>query len=800
MALKDLKSKALPKEEKVKKVLSDADVKVLEGYWRASNYLTVGQIYLRGKDPLLTSPLAADNIKARLLGHWGTCPGLNFVYTHLNRLICKDGLQMCYVAGPGHGGPGIVAHSWLEGTYPKVYPKVSQDLEGMAYLFKQFSWPRGIPSHVSPDCPGSFHEGGELGYCLLHSFGAVLDNKDLIIACVVGDGEAETGPLATSWHSGKFINPASDGAVLPILHLNGGRIGSATIMSRMPRVQLIKLFEGYGYDVHFVDGDHKNHPAMHQKMAGVLENCMKKIKGYQTKARAGKLKEAPQWPMIILQTPKGWTGPETLDGQVVEGTFRAHQVPASGAANNDTHLKALDTWMRSYKPDELFTSNGALKEEFTKFVPKSELAMGQNKHTNGGLLLKDLKLPELSAYEWPTKRGCIGECTTVLSKWLRDVIKENPENFRIMCPDEITSNKMGAVFEVTGRNGGFVVPNKELDSPFDAADGRVMEILSEHCCEGWLEGYLLTGRHGLFPCYEAFTSVVDSMINQHCKWLKATSELDWRADLASLNFLLTSHTWRQDHNGYSHQVTGFIDNAVHKPGTVINIFLPPDANTLLAVGKNCLASKHRVNVIIAGKHPMPQWLTLAEAEQHCAKGCDVWPWAGTETGGDAELVLACAGDVPTMETLAAAMILRERCPKLKFRVVNILDLMMLSAPGAGACRHDHAMSEERFEELFGKDIPVVMFFHGSPSTVRGLIYRRRSSSNRRFSIKGFIECGSTTTPFDMTVFNESSRFDIVIRCLERLAESQKKEPVSTEYAPLLKDLGAKLKEHKEYVG
>jgi len=804
VAVKDLKSKLLQvsastTRSKVRKVLSPSEVKLLEGYWRASNYLTVGQIYLRGKDPLLKKPLSFDDIKVRLLGHWGTCPGLNFVYSHLNRVICRDQLSMCYVAGPGHGGPGIVAHTYLEGTYSKIYPPAAENLEGMGYLFKQFSWPRGIPSHVSPDCPGSFHEGGELGYCLLHSFGAVLDNKDLIIACVVGDGEAETGPLATSWHSGKFLNPAKDGAVLPILHLNGGRIGSATIMSRMPEKQLTSLFEGYGYKCHYVDGDYTDHTEMHQRMAATLDECLKEIKDIQKKARAGTLKRAPTWPLIILRTPKGWTGPETLDGQVVEGTFRAHQVPASAAATNESHLRALEAWMKSYRPEELFNDSGTLKDEFRKFIPPAELCMGQNPHTNGGLVLKDLVLPELTSYEWPTTRGCLGECTTVLSKWLRDLIKENPTNCRIMCPDEITSNKMSAVFEVTGRNGGFVVKNPKLDSPFDAADGRVMEILSEHCCEGWLEGYLLTGRHGMFPCYEAFTSVVDSMINQHCKWLKATSELDWRKELASLNFLLTSHTWRQDHNGYSHQVTGFIDNAVHKPGTVINIFLPPDANTLLAVGKYCLASKHRVNVMIAGKHPMPQWLTLAEAEKHVAKGIDIWPWAGSETGSGCDVVLACAGDVPTMETLAAAMILRERCPKLRFRVVNIVDLMMMSAPGAGACRHDHAISEERFEELFGTDVPVVMFFHGSPSTVRGLIYRRRSCSNRRFSVKGFIECGSTTTPFDMTVFNESSRFDLVIRVIERLAEKEGKDPLATEYGPLLKELQGKLEEHRKYV-
>merc|ERR1712137_659024 len=711
-------------------------------------------------------------------------------------------LSMCYVAGPGHGGPGIVAHVYLEGEYTKVYPKITQDVPGMGQLFKQFSWPRGIPSHVSPDCPGSFHEGGELGYCLLHSFGAVLDNKDLIVTCVVGDGEAETGPCAASWHSGKFLNAVTDGAVLPILHLNGGRIGSATIMSRMPKKQLTSLFEGYGYKVHYVEGNYKDHEGMHQKFAGTLEQCLKEIKVIQSAARkAGAMKRQPAWPMIILRTPKGWTGPETLDGHVVEGTFRAHQVPAANCGSQDGHLRALEMWMRSYKPDELFEESGELKEEFRKLVPPPELSMGRNPHTNGGLLLKDLVLPDLAPYEWPTPApGVTGECTTVFSKWLRDVVKENPTNFRIMCPDEITSNKMSAVFEATGRNGGFVVKDEKFDSPFDAPDGRVMEILSEHCCEGWLEGYLLTGRHGLFPCYEAFTQVVDSMINQHCKWLKATNELEWRKPLASLNFLLTSHTWRQDHNGYSHQVTGFIDNAVQKPGTVINIYLPPDANCLLACGKMCLASQQKCNVMIAGKHPMPQWLTLEQAEKHVARGSGAWDWAGTEIPGQGfDVVLACCGDVPTLETLAAAMLLRERCPKLRVRVVNVVDLMALSAPGGGACRHANAMSEDSFEELFGKDVPVIFFFHGSPSTVRGLIYRRRSSSNRRFTVKGFIEQGSTTTPFDMTVLNESSRYDLVIRVIERLAESKGQDPLKSEYGGLMTELQTKLKEHAEYV-
>lgn len=807
-SLAEIKSKALKAKAKVKakatdkKVLSKDDVAALEGYWSAANYLTVGQIYLRGKNPLLKSSLSAEDIKARLLGHWGTCPGLNFVYAHLNRVICRDNLSMCFVAGPGHGGPGVVAHVYLEDEYTKVYPKITVDETGMGQLFKQFSWPRGIPSHVSPDCPGSFHEGGELGYSLLHSFGAVLDNKDLIVACVVGDGEAETGPLATSWHSGKFVNPVTDGAVLPILHLNGGRIGSATVMSRMPKKQVDSLFEGYGYKVYWVDGNPRDTAAMHQKFAATLDACLKDIKAIQSSARKnGSLRRQVTWPMIVMRTPKGWTGPMELDGQLVEGTFRAHQVPASGAATNPAHLKALEDWLKSYKPQELFTEDGKLQEKYKRFCPPAELCMSRNPHTNGGTLLQPLKLPDLAPYEWPVPQpGVTGECTTVQAKWLRDVIKENPTNFRIMCPDEITSNKMSAVFEVTGRNGGFVVADKKHDSPFDSADGRVMEILSEHCCEGWLEGYLLTGRHGLFPCYEAFTQVVDSMINQHCKWLKATNELEWRKPLASLNFLLTSHTWRQDHNGYSHQVTGFIDNAVHKPGTVVNVYLPPDANCLLAVGKHCFATTQKCNIMIAGKHPMPQWLTLEQAEKHVAKGADVWEWAGTEVPGKGfDVVLACCGDVPTLETLAAAMLLRERCPKLRVRVVNVVDLMSLSAPGAGACRHTNAMSEERFEELFGTDVPVVFFFHGSPSTVRGLIYRRRSSSNRRFTVKGFIEQGSTTTPFDMTVLNESSRFDLVIRVIERLAEAKKEDPLQSEYGALMKEYQAKLKEHATYV-
>lgn len=773
--------------------LSDEEVELLERYWRASNYLTVGQIYLRGKDPLLTRSLQFDDIKARLLGHWGTCPGINFVYTHMNRVIKKNNLNALLVCGPGHGGPGVVSHVYLEGTYSEIYPEIAEGTQGMGQLLKQFSWPRGIPSHVAPFCPGSLHEGGELGYCLLHAFGAVLDNPSLVIPCIVGDGEAETGPLATSWHSAKFINPATDGAVLPILHLNGGKIGSATVLSRLPDTQLNSLFEGYGYKTYVVDGDSDDTKEMHQKFSGVLDASLADITAIQTAARSGSSAQ-PTWPMIILRTPKGWTGPKELGGNIVEGTFRSHQVPIADAATSASDLTALEAWLRSYRPDECFMSDGKLKPELCALRPPKELCMGRNPHANGGLLMEDLALPSLGPYEHSVpKPGVVGACTTIFTKWLRDVCKQNMKNFRVFCPDELTSNKMSAVFEVIGRNSGFFSPDPKLDSPFEKRDGRAMEILSEHCCQGWYEAYVLSGRHGIFPCYESFAQVVDSMLNQHAKWLKATMELPFRKKVPSLNYLLTSHTWRQDHNGYSHQSPGFIDNAVTKP-PVTNIFFPPDGNTLLAVGKRCFESRHKINLIVAGKHPMPQWLNLKDAEAHVAAGAAAWKWAGTEDGTGVDVVLACAGDVPTLETMAAAQWLRKRVPELRTRVVNVVDLYTLAFPGI----HENAFSETKFEDLFGTKTPVVFYFHGTPHTIHGFLYRRRSAAGR-FGVHGYIEEGSTTTPFDLTVMNEASRYHLIIDALERVAAAQNVAPQDSEYYPIVRELKNTLKEHAAYV-
>jgi xylulose-5-phosphate/fructose-6-phosphate phosphoketolase len=813
LALEDLKSKKLPKsssgpnskvrakakapksDASPKNVLSSVDVDLMDGYWRAVNYLTVGQIYLRGHDPLLKKKLESSDIKARLLGHWGTCPGLSFAYAHMNRLIKSNDLSAVFIAGPGHGGPGIVAHTYLEGTYPDIYPEMTLDKAGMGLLMKQFSWPRGIPSHVAPFCPGSLHEGGELGYCLLHATGAVLDNPDLLACCVVGDGEAETGPAATSWNSARFINPKTDGAVLPILHLNGGRIAAATVMSRLPKHELLSLFRGYGYKVHFVEGNSENHFEMHQKMAATLDRCLAEIKKIQKTARAtdGEAKYV-HWPMIVLRTPKGWTGPKEISGSVCEGTYKAHQVPIMNPATKEADLSALDEWLHSYKPEELFTDDGQLKPQLQSWLPAKELRMGVNPQANGGTLLKNLILPELGPYEYPVpKPGISTECTPVVAKWFRDIFKNNPTNFRMFCPDEITSNKMSAVFEATGRQAGLAVPNKKLDSPFDARDGRVMEILSEHCCQGWMEAYVLSGRHGVFPCYESFAQVCDSMVNQHCKWLKASLDLPWRKEVASLNYILTSHTWRQDHNGYSHQSPGFIDNAVTKP-PVTNVFLPPDANTLLVVARWCMQSRMKVNLMVCGKHPMPQWLSLKDAETHVKAGAGIWKWAGTETSDGCDLVLACAGDVPTLEVMAAAQWLRTNLPNLRVRVVNIVDLFSLSVPGT----HVNSHSEEKFEELYGTTTPVVMFYHGTPATVMGMLYNRRSAAGR-FGIHGYIEEGSTTTPFDLTVFNEASRFHIIIDALERVARANNKEPSTSEYAKTICELKVKLVEHKNYI-
>eukprot|EP00928_Gymnodinium_smaydae_P069154 TRINITY_DN5254_c0_g1_i3.p1 TRINITY_DN5254_c0_g1~~TRINITY_DN5254_c0_g1_i3.p1 ORF type:complete len:884 (-),score=143.82 TRINITY_DN5254_c0_g1_i3:163-2814(-) len=789
-----VKAKAKAKEDKAKRnKLSADEVQVLDEYWRASNYLTVGQIYLRGFDPLLKKPLEHKDIKARLLGHWGTCPGLNFAYTHCNRVIKQQGAKCVFVAGPGHGGPGAVAHVFMEGTYSEKYPEISHNLAGMGLLMKQFSWPRGIPSHIAPFCPGSLHEGGELGYCLLHANGAVLDNPDLVAVCVVGDGEAETGALATSWHGGKFLNPKTDGAVLPILHLNGGRIGAATVLSRMPKSQLVSLFRGYGYQLHFVEGE--DPPVMHQKMASAMDACFAGIRKIQKAARESDApaKQVP-WPMIVLRSPKGWTGPKELNGEVCTGTYRAHQVPIANPGKKEEDLKALEAWLRSYRPEELFTDDGDIKPHLKAIAPPPELAMSRCPQANGGELTEDLKLPPLEPYEFKvTKPGVLGECTSVVAKWYRDIFKENPKNFRMFCPDEITSNKMAAVFEATGRNAGFVAPNKTLDSPFDSRDGRVMEILSEHFCQGWLEAYVLSGRHGVFPCYESFAQVCDSMVNQHCKWLKASLDYPWRKQVASLNYILTSHTWRQDHNGYSHQSPGFIDNAVTKP-PVTNVFLPPDANTLLAVAKWCAESRHKVNLMVCGKHPMPQWLSLKDAEAHVKAGAGIWTWAGTENSSkkDADVVLACAGDVPTLETMGAADWLKKNLPELKTRVVNVVDLFTLSVPGT----HAHSHSEEKFEELYGTATPVVMFYHGTPSTVNGMLYKRRSAAGR-FGVHGYIEEGSTTTPFDLTVFNDASRFHLIIDALERVSE--KKSGLKSKCDKIIKDLKVKLEEHKKYI-
>lgn len=791
------KPKAADKAVTSKNALSEEDVELINAYWRATNYLTVGQIYLRGHDPLLKKPLTFADIKARLLGHWGTCPGLNFVYTHMNRLIKDNNLNAVFVAGPGHGGPGVVAHTYLEDTYSQMYPETTMDTAGMGLLMKQFSWPRGIPSHIAPFCPGSFHEGGELGYCLLHAYGAVLDNPDLIVSCVVGDGEAETGPLATSWHSGKFLNPKTDGAVLPILHLNGGRIAAATLLSRLPRPQLTSLFRGYGYNVHYVDGNCDDYAEMHQKMASALNGCLVEIQKIQRFARESAEPPGQQtsWPMIVLVTPKGWTGPKEIDGAICEGTYKAHQVPIANPGKKESDLKLLDDWMRSYKPEELFNDDGTLKAEIKKVLPPPKLRMGMSPHANGGLLTRDLNLPALEPYEWPVpKRGINGECTAIVSKWFRDVIKENPNIFRMFCPDEITSNKMSAVFEATGRQGGFVQKSEQFDSPFDAPDGRVMEILSEHCCQGWLEAYVLTGRHGVFPCYESFAQVCDSMVNQHCKWIKAAQELGgWRKDVASLNYILTSHTWRQDHNGYSHQSPGFIDNAVTKP-PVTNVFLPADANTLLVTAHWCLSSRQKVNLMVCGKHPMPQWLGLEDAKAHFKAGASTWEWAGTETHDGCDVVLCGCGDVPTLEIMGAAHWLREKLPKLRTRVVNIVDLFTLSCPGT----HAHSHSEERFEELYGKDTPVVMFYHGTPATVHGMLYKRRSAAGR-FGVHGYIEEGSTTTPFDLTVMNSASRYHVIIDALERVARAKKIEPSASDYANTIAEVIEKLQEHRKYI-
>jgi xylulose-5-phosphate/fructose-6-phosphate phosphoketolase len=738
------------------------DLELLDRYWRAANYLSVGQIYLLA-NPLLSEALKPEHIKPRLLGHWGTTPGLNFIYAHLNRAIRAHDLDVIYICGPGHGGPGMVANTYLEGTYSEIYPDISRDTDGLRKLFRQFSFPGGIPSHAAPETPGSIHEGGELGYALVHAYGAAFDNPDLIVACVVGDGEAETGPLAASWHSNKFLNPAQDGAVLPILHLNGYKIANPTVLGRMSDAEIKSLFQGYGHEPLFVEGDDPK--TMHQLMADALDVALASIRAIQQDARQpGGNVRRPKWPMIVLRSPKGWTGPKEVDGLKVEGFWRAHQVPISDPRGKPEHLKLLESWMKSYQPETLFDARGRLVPELQALAPQGARRMGANPHANGGLLKRELKLPDYHAYavEVPSPGGAIAEATRELGKFLRDVVKLNAEtrNFRIMGPDETASNRLDAVFEVTDRVW------MEGIEPYDvhlAHEGRVMEVLSEHLCQGWLEGYLLTGRHGLFSCYEAFIHIVDSMFNQHAKWLKVSRGLDWRRPIASLNYLLTSHVWRQDHNGFSHQDPGFIDFVANKKADIVRIYLPPDANTLLWIADHCLRTYDRINVIVAGKQPSPQWLTMQEAATHCDAGIGIWTWAGTAPAdGEPDVVMACAGDVPTLETLAAVDLLRQSLPELKIRVVNVVDLMTLQPKE----QHPHGLSDRDFDSIFTKDRPVIFAYHGYPHLIHRLTYSRNNHAGMH--VRGFIEEGTTTTPFDMVVLNELDRFHLAIEAIERV--------------------------------
>lgn len=740
--------------------LSTEEQRKLDAYWRAANYLSVGQIYLLD-NPLLETPLKLEHVKPRLLGHWGTTPGLNFIYAHLNRVIKAQDINTIYITGPGHGGPGLVANTYLEGTYSEIYPNVSQDAEGMQKLFKQFSFPGGIPSHVAPETPGSIHEGGELGYAIAHAYGAAFDNPDLIVACVVGDGEAETGPLATSWHSNKFLNPVRDGAVLPILHLNGYKIANPTVFGRLSHEELENLFVGYGYKPYFVEGSAPE--AMHQLMAGTLDTVIGEIKAIQHEARTHGSSKRPQWPLIILQTPKGWTGPEEVDGKKIEGYWRSHQVPLSGLASNPEHLKLLEDWMKSYNPQELFDENGKLVPELAELAPKGDRRMGANPHTNGGLLLQNLRMPNFRDYavEVPQPGTVFEEATRVMGNFLREVMKMNLQsgNFRVMGPDETVSNRLGALLEVTDRTWmGEILPEDQNLSP----DGRVMEILSEHVCQGWLEGYLLTGRHGLFSCYEAFIHIIDSMFNQHAKWLKVTNDLSWRQPLASLNYLLTSHVWRQDHNGFSHQDPGFIDHVVNKKADIVRVYLPPDANTLLSVADHCLRSRHYVNVIVAGKQPELQWLDMDAAIKHCTAGIGIWEWASNDQGSEPDVVMACAGDVPTLETLAAVDYLRQHFPDLKIRVVNVVDLMKLQPEE----EHPHGLSRQDFDAIFTTDKPIIFAYHGYPWLIHRLTYRRTNHKN--LHVRGYKEEGTTTTPFDMVVLNDLDRFHLVEDVIDRV--------------------------------
>jgi len=765
--------------------LSAEQLRKMDAYWRAANYLSVGQIYLYD-NPLLKKPLKLEHVKPRLLGHWGTTPGLNFLYVHLNRLIREQDLNMIFLAGPGHGGPAVVANTYLEGTYSELYPNVSQDEPGLKQLFKQFSFPGGIPSHAAPETPGSINEGGELGYSLAHAYGAVFDNPSLIAACVAGDGESETGPLATSWHSNKYLNPVHDGAVLPILHLNGYKIAGPTFLARISHQEIEDLFRGYGYHPYFVEGDE---PAkMHQLMAGTLDQVIKEIRQIQHQARTKGFEERPIWPMIVFRSPKGWTGPKEVDGKPTEGTWRSHQVPLAELATRPAHLKLLETWMRSYKPQELFDATGKVKPELAELAPEGDRRMGANPSANGGLLLHDLKMPDFRDYAVavPQPGSVRAEATRIIGGFLRDIMKCNwdQRNFRVFGPDETASNRLSHLFDVTDRVfSGEILKTDEHLTP----DGRVMEVLSEHLCQGWLEGYLLTGRHGFFSCYEAFIHIVDSMFNQHAKWLKVTRHIPWRRPIASLNYLLTSHVWRQDHNGFSHQDPGFIDHAVNKKADIIRVYLPPDANTLLSVTDHCLRSRHYINVIVAGKQPELQWLDMDAAIKHCTAGIGIWPWASNDQGCEPDVVMACAGDVPTLETLAAVEMLRRHFPDLKVRVINVVDLMTLQP----RTEHPHGLSDQDFDTLFTRNKPIIFAYHGYPWLIHRLTYRRTNHSN--LHVRGYKEEGTTTTPFDMVVLNDLDRFHLVGDVIDRVPALGARAAYAKQF---LRD---KLLDHKNYI-
>jgi xylulose-5-phosphate/fructose-6-phosphate phosphoketolase len=765
--------------------LTPDELRKINAYWCAANYLSVGQIYLYA-NPLLREPLKITHVKPRLLGHWGTTPGLNFVYAHFNRLIKKYDLNVINITGPGHGGPGIVANTFLEGTYTELYPDIRQNEEGMRKLFKQFSFPGGIPSHAAPETPGSINEGGELGYSIAHAYGAVFDNPDLLACCVVGDGEAETGALATSWHSNKFLNPARDGAVLPILHLNGYKIANPTVLGRLSDDELTQLFNGYGYKPYFVEG-HEPEP-MHQLMATTLETIIAEIKRVQEDARSNRSENRPTWPMIILRTPKGWTGPKFVDGKPVEGTWRAHQVPVTDLNTKPEHLKILEDWMKSYRPQELFDESGKFRRELAELAPKGDRRMGANPHANGGLLLKNLLMPDFCDYAVKVlKPGTeLGEATKVLGTFLRDVMKLNMDskNFRVFGPDETASNRLDALYEVTDKI--FMEPLLPTDE-HESTTGRVMEMLSEHMCQGWLEGYLLTGRHGFFSCYEAFIHIVDSMFNQHAKWLEATRDISWRRPIASLNYLLTSHVWRQDHNGFSHQDPGFIDFVMNKKPDIVRVYLPPDANTLLSVVDHCLRSREYINVIVAGKQPALQWLDMTAAIEHCTNGIGIWPWASTDQNSEPDVVMACAGDVPTLETLAAVDLLRQNFTDIRIRVVNVVDLMTLQPRS----EHPHGISDYDFDSMFTTDKPVIFAYHGYPWLIHRLTYRRHNHDN--FHVRGYKEEGTTTTPFDMTVLNDLDRYHLAGEVVDRVPRLQR---TGAHFKQLLRN---KLVEHKQYI-